>query len=55
MENGIIMKPDAECFADAIYRIYSGIIDTEIMVDNALKTVKCFSPGTIIKQIEELL
>lgn len=55
MENGIILKPDAECFADAIYRMYSGIIDTDKMVDNALKTVKCFSPDAIIKQIEELL
>ena len=55
MENGIIMKPDAECFADMIYRIYSGEIDTNEMVDNALKTVKCFSPDVIIKQIEVLL
>ena len=55
MENGIILKPDAECFADAIYRIYSGEIDTNEMVDSALKTVKRFTPDAVMMQIEELL
>ena len=55
MENGIILKPDAECFADAIYRIFTGEINTEEMIEKAVKTVQNYSPCAIIKQIEDLL